>query len=49
MIPRGVKNAGLPLAAQSVLNYLGSLLNRAARRFVPTGTPEIKEFFFCLG
>ena len=30
LIPAGVKNAGLPLACQSVLNYLGSALNRAA-------------------
>ena len=26
-IPQGVKNAGEPLACQSVLNYIGSLLN----------------------
>ena len=49
LIPAGVKNAGLPLAAQSVLNYLGSLLNKAAKRFCKAGVPpEIKEFFFCL-
>ena len=31
LIPKGVKNAGLPLACQSVLNYIGSLLNRGLR------------------
>lgn len=48
VIPKGVKNAGLSLGGQSVLNYLGSLINRAATRFLPAGTPDIKEFFFCL-
>ena len=48
VIAAGVKNAGMPLACQSVLNYLGSLLNRAASRFLATGSADIKEFFFCL-
>ena len=48
VIPKGVKNAGLPLGGQSVLNYLGSLIYRAATRFLAAGAPGIKEFFFCL-
>ena len=49
LIPKGVKNAGLPLACQSVLNYIGSLLNRAAIRFKTPGCDVfISEFFFCL-
>ena len=48
LIPSGSKNAGLPLGGQSVLNYLGSLINRAASKFQATGGPDIKEFFFCL-
>jgi hypothetical protein len=49
LIPKGVKNAGLPLACQSVLNYIGSLLNRAASRFKTPGCAVfISEFFFCL-
>ena len=48
-IPSGVKNAGLPLACQSVLNYLGSILNLAAKRFLAAGAaPWIQEFFLCL-
>ena len=44
-----MKNAGLPLACQSVLNYLGSALNLAANKFlVGRATPWIQEFFFCL-
>ena len=35
VIPKGVKNAGLSLGGQSVLNYLGSLINRAATNQVP--------------
>ena len=49
LIPAGVKNAGLPLACQSVLNYLGSALNRAASKFLAGSAPPwIQEFFFCL-
>ena len=49
VIPAGVKNAGLPLACQSVLNYLGSALNMAAKKFLVGGAqPWIQEFFFCL-
>jgi len=49
LIPKGVKNAGFPLACQSVLNYIGSLLNRAASRFKTPGCALfISEFFFCL-
>ena len=49
LIPKGVKNAGLPLACQSVLNYIGSMLNAAGQRFlVGSAAPWIKEFFFCL-
>uniref|UniRef100_A0A7S0Q1S6 Uncharacterized protein n=1 Tax=Coccolithus braarudii TaxID=221442 RepID=A0A7S0Q1S6_9EUKA len=48
VIQAGVKNAGMPFTFQSVLNYLGSHLNRAASRFIATGSAEIKELFFCL-
>ena len=49
VIPVGVKNTGLPLACQSVLNYLGSALNLAAKKFLVGGAqPWIQEFFFCL-
>jgi hypothetical protein len=47
-IPPGVKNAGFPLATDSVLNYMGTAINRAANNFKASGTTATKEFFFCL-
>ena len=47
-IPTGVKNAGYPLATDSVLNYMGTAINRAANKFKASGTTATKEFFFCL-
>ena len=47
-IPKGVKNSGLPLACDSVRNYMGTAINRAASKFKAGGDIETKEFFFCL-
>ena len=47
-IPKGVKNAGMHLACDSVRNYLGTAINRAANKFKAGGTTATKEFFFCL-
>ena len=47
-IPKGVRNAGLPLACDSVRNYIGTAINHAATKFKAQGTIETREFFFCL-
>lgn len=47
-IPKGVKNAGFPLACDSVKNYLGTAINLAASKFKAGGSVATKEFLFCL-
>ena len=47
-IPKGVKNAGFPLACDSVKNYLDTAINLAASKFKAGGSVATKEFLFCL-
>ena len=47
-IPVGKKNAGFPLATDTVLNYLGTAINRAINKWRGIGTLATKEFAFCL-
>ena len=47
-IPKGVKNAGMPLACDSVRNYMGTAINHAATKFKAGGDIQTREFFFCL-
>lgn len=47
-IPKGVKNAGMPLACDSVRNYLGTAINKAAGKFKAGGSIDTQQFFFCL-
>ncbi len=47
-IPAGKKHAGQPLACDSVRNYMGTAINRAAAKFKAGGSVETQQFFFCL-
>ncbi len=47
-IPAGCKNAGMPLACDTVRNYLGTALQSAEARFKESTRVETQTFLMCL-
>ena len=47
-IPTGVKYSGEQLRCDSILNYMGTAIQRAAGKFKASGGPETKDFLYCL-